>query len=203
MGLIKFLGKATGFVAGVALATLATIAGTLVGSEFLTDVGKGVYRATKKTGETLGGFTEGVAETIYGATTSNKDLQSKGFDKVADTTSEYACSLARGVKGMGIGIANVASATCSGDTEKIIDESKKIAKVAIIGVLSIGIIDVFGADIADFADDVVDDVTNFANDDILIENPNTHYVAPHIRTLASGEEILVNGFIRSNPDYRV
>ena len=192
MGLIKFLGEATGFVAGVALASPATIAGTLVGSDFLTDVGKGVYRATKKTGKTFGGFTEGVAETIYGATTSNKDLQSKGFSKVADTTSEYACSVARGVKGMGIGIANVASATYRGDTEEIIDESKKIAKSVIIGALAIGIIDIFGDDIVDLVDDTT-----------LIENPNTHYVAPHIRTLASGEEILVNGFIRSNPDYRI
>ena len=87
-----------------------------------------------------------------------------------------------------------------GDTDRFKEGTKGLVKVGVVGALSFGIID-----LVDGVDSVIDNTdTNFAqaedtfqSADVpagqthaeLVENPNSHHVSPHWRTLLSGETI--------------
>ena len=136
----------------------------------------------------------------------NKDVKTieDGFCQVVDTGVDT-------VVGMGIGTAKVighgyrtVSAIAKGDTETAIKTGKELAKVALVSTLAIGI--------ADVVDSVLD--LNEGDEYIEVENDNTHYVSPHIRTLSDGRKIWVDGdgntsvhrdtgWIQTNPNYKV
>ena len=96
------------------------------------------------------------------------------------------------------------SAIAQGNTETAINTGKELAKVALVSTLAVGI--------ANVIDGIVDieDVDEYE----LVENENTHYVSPHMRTLSDGREIWVDGdgntainrsvgWMQSNPAYRL
>lgn len=107
-----------------------------------------------------------------------------------------------------------------GDTDKAIETGKELAKVAAVGVFSVGVIDII-----DGADGIIDGVDSDSVaqasapeatdvEYIAEENPNTHHVTPHERVLPDGSTTWVDGdgdpsvntqdgWEQHNPDYRI
>lgn len=203
MGFIKDLGKLAGTVAGVAIGAPISLVGEIVKSDFIQDIGEGVYKVTEHTGELLGNVTEGVAETVYGTVKSDSVMQSQGLEKVVDGGTTYVKGMAKGMVKMASNGLETVGAIIDGDTDKAIRIGKDIAKTVAVGTLAIGV-----ADVLDGLDIVDDDF-----DGALVENPNEHHVTPHWRTLPDGREIWVDGdgdtnvdtfdgWYQSNPDYK-
>ena len=90
MGFIKDVGSIAGKVAGLVVGAPIAIVGEAVDSDFLKEVGDGVFKASSRTGELLGNAAEGAAETIYGTVTEDKAMQSNGINKVVDSGVTYA-----------------------------------------------------------------------------------------------------------------
>ena len=206
MGFLKDLGKGIGSVAGVVVGAPVAAVGELVDSDFLKDIGKGAYNATKRTGEVLGSIVEGTADVVSGAVNSDSCKRSEGYDKIFTTTGEYIESIGRGICSLaGAGVDTV-GAIVDGDTDRALKTGKELAKVAAVSVLSIGVVD--AVDAVDGLDVITDDEYD------LVENPETHHVDPYYRTLPDGRVILVdgdgdssidtgNGWEQSNPDFRI
>lgn len=208
MGLIKNLGKLAGSVAGIAIGAPISLVGEVVKSDFIQEIGEGVYRVSGRTGELLGNVTEGAVETVYGTLTSDKAMQSGGISKVVDGGVTYAKGIGNGIVRTTGNVIETASAIIDGDTDRAIKVGKELVKTAAIATLAVTVTDVIdGLDISDDIDDLLAD-----NDD-FIENPNIHHVTPHERTLADGRTIWVDGdgntdidtfdgWFQSNPDYK-
>ena len=64
MGFIKDLGKVAGSVAGLVVGAPIAVVGEVVNSEFLQEVGVGVFKVTERTGELLGNVAEGTAKIV-------------------------------------------------------------------------------------------------------------------------------------------
>ena len=215
MGFIKDVGSIAGKVAGLVVGAPIAIVGEAVDSDFLKEVGDGVFKASSRTGELLGNAAEGAAETIYGTVTEDKAMQSNGINKVVDSGATYAKGVINGtVKMVGNGI-ETACAIMDGDTDKAVKVGKEIVKTALVATVAFTVADVIDG-LDDLGDSDNDSLIAFDDDydnDGYIENPNIHHVTPHERTLASGRTIWVDGdgdtsvdtydgWYQSNPDYR-
>lgn len=208
MGFIKDLGKLAGTVAGVAIGAPISLVGEVVKSDFIQEIGEGVFQVSGRTGELLGNATEGVAETVYGALTSDKAMQSKGIDKVVDSGVTYTKGIVKGTAKMAENVVETGCAIMDGDTDKAIKVGKEIVKTAAVATFAITVTDVLdGIGVFDDADETL------ADSDDFIENPNIHHVTPHERVLADGRHIWVDGdgdtsidtydgWIQSNPNYK-
>ena len=209
MGFIKDLGKMAGSVAGIAIGAPISLVGEVIKSDFIQEIGEGVYKVSGRTCELLGNATEGVAETVYGTLTSDKAMQSNGIDKVIDSGVTYAKGIAKGTAKMAENVIETGCAIMDGDTDKAIKVGKEIVKTAAVASFAITVTDVLD-DIGVFDD--VDDT--LADNDEFIENPNVHHVTPHERILADGRRIWVDGdgdtsidtfegWNQTNPNYKV
>ena len=210
MGLLKDLGKIAGSVAGIAVGVPVCLVGGIIKSDLIQQIGEDACNVTAHTGELLGTLAEGTTETIYGAVTSNKSMQTTGKEKLIQGSTSYAKGLAKGVTNMAIKGGQTIDAIANGDTEKAIKTGKEIVKTVAVGALSIGILDVI--DGLDFSDNDSDSVADDF-DERVVENPNTHYVTPHERVLPSGKTIWVDGdgdtsvnlgtgWYQTNPNYK-
>lgn len=203
MGIIKDIGTIVGAVAGATIGLPIYLAGEVVNSDFLREVSDGVFYASQRTGELVGNVAEGVTETVYGAVTEDNAMASQGFNKVIDSGATYVGGVVTGVGRMAVNGVETIGAILDGDTEKAVKVGKEIAKTVAVSALAVTV------------SDVLDDVANFGQDTTtLVENPNTHHVTPHYRTLSDGRTVWIdgdgdtsidtfNGWEQSNPDYRV
>lgn len=207
MGLIKSLGKVAGCVAGVVVGGTVELVGEVVKSDFLKEVGDGVYKASERTGEMLGGIAEGGAEALYGAINSDKNMQAQGIDKIIEMGGAYVSSAAKGIANVANKGVETVGAILDGDTDTAKRTGKEVAKVALVSTLTVGVLDVI-----DGLDGLDPDVGMLDTAE-AIENPNMHHVSPHFRTLPDGREIWVDGdgdttvdtyegWYQHNPDYK-
>lgn len=202
MGLGKDIGKLAGALVGAVVAAPIAIAGEVVNSDFLREVGDGVFKVTEHTGELLGNVTEGVGEIAYGTIKSDSFMQNDGFKKVWNSGTTYVSGVTKGIGKMAMNGLETVDAIIDGDTEKAMKVGKELVKTVAIGSLAVGV-----ADVIDNIDFVDDDTPQ------IVENPNTHHVTPHTRTLADGRTIWVDGdgntnvdtfdgWYQTNPNYR-
>jgi len=223
MGFLKELGSFVGQVAGGVIGGTIEIVGEVTNSEFIKDVGKGVYQTTAKTGELIGSLASGTYDAVGGIITGDKAQTNQGFEEVFETIGKTA-------KGIGNGLVHVAGkgietveAIIDGDTDRALTLGKDVAKIAAIGVLSVGIfeivdgIDGVDADLEASESVAVEELqdTEIANAEYsTIENSEMHHVTAHWRILPDGREIWVdgdgdtsvntgNGWSQHNPDFRV
>ena len=142
MGFIKDLGEIAGSIAGAVIGGPVYLAGTIFDSELLKDIGDGAYHVTARTGRLLGNATEGVVEVVEGTVNDNKEQQKQGINKVIDSDATYAKGMIRGVGKLAETGIETTKAICDGDTDKLIKCGKEIIKVAAVGTLAIGVMDV-------------------------------------------------------------
>lgn len=209
MGFLKDLGSAVGTVAGAVIGGTVYVAGELVDSDFIREVGEGAYKATANTGKIVGSVAEGTANVAIGIVTSDNKKVEEGFEEVVDTGAKTVVGIGKGIGYVAEKGLTTAGAILEGDTDKAMKTGKELAKVALVSTLAISV--------CDLADGVIDgDIfdADDADDYELVENPEMHHVTPHYRTLPDGSKIWVDGdgntaidnnvgWVQHNPDYRV
>lgn len=223
MGFIKNLGSMTGKLAGGVVGGAVGIVGEVTNSDFIKEIGQGVYQVSSKSGELIGDLAEGTVHTVVGVISDDDSLRKKGMSQFGDAAEDTIKSAANGIVSVTKKGLNTAGAILDGDKEKAMECGKDLLKIAVVSVLSLGVIDVLdgvdGIDGIDGADHVaisdgidVDDSVNTDFDDVYVENPNMHNVTPHWRTLSDGGEIWIDGdgntsvnsgdgWMQHNPDY--
>lgn len=204
MGILKDLGSAFGDLAGKCIATPTRFVGDFIDSDFIRDVADATYKVTAHTGELIGNVAEGTGKCVLGLAEKDGKTMEEGLGQVVNAGVDTLVGMGMGtMKVVGHGYRTVSS-IAKGDTETAIKAGKELAKVALVSTLAIGI--------ADVVDSVMD--LNDGEDYIVVENENTHYVSPHIRTLSDGRQIWVDGdgntsvhrdtgWIQTNPDYKI
>lgn len=186
MGLIKDLGKLTGSIAGMVVGAPVYLAGTIVDSDFLKDIGNGALNVTQRTGELLGNTAEGVVEAVTGTINNDKQKQKQGIDKVVETGATYAKGMVNGIGKIAETGIETTKAICNGDTDKMIKCGKEIVKTVAVSTLAIGVMDVIDG-VVDI-DGIDDNDTDFSYGD----NPPQYWVdAPHTEA---------GGYFRTMPD---
>ncbi|MBE6068066.1 MAG: hypothetical protein E7211_10320 [Clostridium lundense] len=221
MGLIKNIVSITSKLAGGVIGGTVEIIGEATNSDFIKDIGQGVYQVSSKSGELLGNLAEGTVDTVVGVISDDDYLKNKGKDQFVNAAGDTIKGVANGVVTVTKKGIHTAGAILDGDKEKAIECGKDLVKIAAVSALSIGVIDVLdGVDVIDVADHMaisdgvdLDDTVDADFDDATVENPNIHSVTPHWRTLSDGKEIWVDGdgdtsvntgdgWTQHNPDYK-
>lgn len=219
MGLIKSVTGAVAKVAAEVVGGAIEVVGEVTNSNFIKDVGKGVNKATVKTGEIVGNLADGTYDAIGGLITDDKQQAKRGYEEIFGTVQDTATTIGKGIVHVSEKGVETVQAIREGDTDKAIEAGKELAKVAAVGVLSVGVIDIVeGADgIADgVGSDSIAQAANTEATDVeytMEENPNIHHVTPHERVLPDGRTIWVDGdgntsvdtqggWEQHNPDYR-
>ena len=220
MGLIKSVTRAAAKVTAEVVGGAIEVVGEVTNSNFIKDVGKGVNKATVKTGEIVGNIADGTYDAIGGLITDDKQQAKRGYEEIIGTVQDTARTIGNGVVYVSEKGVETVQAIREGDTDKAIEAGKELAKVAVVGVFSVGVIDIVdGADgIAEgVGSDSVAQAANPEATDVEYtteENPNTHHVTPHERVLPDGRTIWVDGdgdtsvntqggWEQHNPDYKI
>lgn len=218
MGFFKELGELAGSVVGCVVGGAVSIVGDIVDSDTIREIGECTYRVTANTGTQIGKFADGAAKCVGAIVNDDGKKFEDGAKEMFDTAAETVVGIGSGiVKTINVGVEGI-DAVLSGDDEKAIEVGKRIVKIAAVGALSIGVLDVvdgaLDGSVLDADQDGIPDFMDDNVDTVYVENPGEHYVSPHYRTLPDGREIWVDGdgntgidraygYVQSNPDYRM
>ncbi|MGG0740531.1 hypothetical protein [Niallia taxi] len=234
MGFLKGLGEGAGWLVGNVTGGLIKGVGELTNSEFIKEVGDGVKHSTEFAGKQIGNVAEGVWNVGSGLITKDDYKIDQGLDDLGDGIGNTAKAIGHGIPTTVSNIGDVAGGLIDGDSNRALEGAKHLGKTALIATLSVSVLD--AADIVDISGNEggVDGGSNFnadPTDKLLVgdnvednidyvqeDNPNSHSVEPHWRTLSDGREIWVDGdgdssvnrsveegggWTQSNPNYRI
>lgn len=192
MGFFKGLGNLVGNVAGGVIGGAVSLVGEAIDSDFIKEIGEGVYTASVHAGNVMGQAADGATGIVGGIITSDESLTEKGLEELGDAVGQT-------VKGAVEGISSIANNGCQaiggmieGDSEKVIAASKNLVKTAAIATLAIGVADYVGI----IGDDGIS--TDFAE----VESgdaPNIHNVAAHTQQISEVSDMDGNNFV--DPHY--
>ena len=213
MGFLKNLGSIVGKVAGGTVGGGIEIAGILVDSNFVQEVGQGVYQSTVVSTETLGSLADGAITAVYGIVTEDEKRIKEGFSEAGNAVKTTVNGVGRTIAYTANGVGEVCNGVANNDLKMAGQGVRKVAKIVAISTLAVGItelLDMGDAIIADteilgesiisdaeiFSDTVIADAEILSDTEILYENASesvadTHYVEPH----------WVNGYERADGTY--
>jgi len=141
MDFLKGIGKLAGDVTGKVLGGTLRVAGELVQSDYIKEIGNDVERVTAKTGEIAGQTASGVWDIGAGLLTVDKHQAKTGLEELGDVVTTT-------VKGVGYGIEymvesgnDVVTGIKENDNEQLIDGVKKLGRAVAITVLAVGVVD--------------------------------------------------------------
>lgn len=233
MGFLKGLGEGAGWLVGNVTGGLIKGVGELTNSEFIKDVGDGVKNSTEFAGKQLGNVAEGVWNVGSGLITKDDQKIDQGFGDLGEGIGNTAKAVGHGISTTVSNIGDVAGGLMDGDSNRALEGAKHLGKTALIATLGVSVLD--AADIVDINGnegglDGGSSLTADPTDHVMVENsvedkdyvqadnPNSHSVEPHWRTLSDGREIWVDGdgdssinrsveegggWNQSNPNYRI
>lgn len=230
MGFLKGLGEGAGWLVGNVTGGLIKGVGELTNSEFIKDVGDGVKHSTEFAGKQIGNVAEGVWNVGSGLITKDNQKVDQGFDDLGEGIGNTAKAVGHGISTTVSNIGDVAGGLIDGDSNRALEGAKHLGKTALIATLGVSVLD--AADIVDINGnegglDTNSNLTADSSDKLVVEenidyvqaeNPNSHSVEPHWRTLPDGREIWVDGdgdssinssveegggWNQSNPNYRI
>lgn len=213
MGFLKNLGSIFGKVAGGTVGGGVEIVGMLVGSDFVQEVGQGVYKSTVMSTETLGSLADGTITAVYGVITEDEKRIKEGFSEAGNAVKTTATGIGRTIAYTAKGVGEIYNGFANDDLEMAGQGARKVAKIVAISTLAVGITElldlgevavaeteIFGESIVSdaeiFSDTVIADAEILRDTEILYENASesvadTHYVEPH----------WVNGYERADGTY--
>lgn len=209
MGFLKKLGSFAGEIVGGVIGGGVEAVGTAVDSNFLKEVGQGVYTATVKSAETVGSLADGVVTTAYGVATDDDEKIKEGFGEVGSVIKTTANGVKQTIKHTVNNTAQVVNGVRNNDLEAAGRGARELAKTIAISSLAIGIADmllfelgdetvVAGSEIVSDAEiafledtfdrsgepdisvaEILDDTAVDSLDDTVKLEPDEHFVKPH------------------------
>jgi uncharacterized protein YvpB len=153
VGVLKNLGKIGGMVTGRVLGAPFKIAGDVVGSKYIFDIGQDISKVTSSTGELLGEVSSSATDIVIGAATRDKD---KLYEGVADISTAGAKTAKGVISGSRYTLNNgkeLVEGVLELNGDKIKRASGRMAKTAIVASVAVGIADFVG-------DGMIDDENN-------------------------------------------
>ncbi|MFZ3591338.1 hypothetical protein ACOI1C_19435 [Bacillus sp. DJP31] len=234
MGFLKGLGSFVGAVAGEVVGGAVKFTGEVTGSKFIEEIGDGVKNASYFAGDKLGEAASGVWDIGTSIVTQDEQKLDRGLGDLGRAVGDTAKAAGHTVVNIVENGANVVTGVIDGDNERLKSGAKGLLMAGAVGVLSFGVIDIVdGTDgvSADSGNNMAEGNTESsnvhqvaahqpsveapANENVNhVDNPNSHHVEPHWRTLPNGTTIWVDGdgdssvntnggWVQGNPDYRV
>lgn len=150
MDFLKDLGKLAGYVTGKVLGGTVRVAGELVRSDYIKEIGNDVEQVTAKTGEIAGHAASGVWDLGAGLITADKQQSKAGLHELEQTAITTARGIGHGIEYVVESGKDVVTGFKDSDKARLKDGVKKLGKAAAISILAIGVIDVVdGPDVPD------------------------------------------------------
>jgi DNase/tRNase domain of colicin-like bacteriocin len=183
MDFLKKTGKFAGTLTGKVLGGSVRIVGELANSKYIKEIGDSVERATTQTGELLGQTASGLYDVGAGLITKDESKRDEGLGDIGGAVKTTAIGIGHGVVHVVASGKDVYQGLKDGDNERLKQGAKNLGKVAAVGVIAIGVIDLVDGVDAAAASPVVEppdmdmDMVQADTQAVQTDMPNT-YEAP-------------------------
>ncbi|MBP3963182.1 hypothetical protein [Paenibacillus lignilyticus] len=141
MDFLKGIGKLAGDVTGRVIGGTVRVAGELVHSDYIKEIGNDVERVTSRTGELAGQAASGVWDVGAGLVTADKQRAQTGFNDLGDAATTTVRGAGQGIQYVVESGIEVMAGIKDHDKELVKDGVKKLGKAAAITVLAVGVVD--------------------------------------------------------------
>ncbi|MBO7744497.1 hypothetical protein I8J29_09840 [Paenibacillus sp. MWE-103] len=141
MDLLKGVGKLAGDLTGRVLGGTVRVAGELVHSDYIKEIGNDVERVTAKTGELAGRAASGVWDVGAGLITSDKQQAKTGFEDLGDAVTTTVRGAGQGIEYVVQSGKEVVTGMKENDTRLMKEGAKKLGKAAAVSIIAVGVID--------------------------------------------------------------
>ncbi|SFJ57761.1 hypothetical protein SAMN02799624_05065 [Paenibacillus sp. UNC496MF] len=142
MDLLKGVGKLAGDLTGRVLGGTVRVAGELVHSDYIKEIGNDVERVTAKTGELAGRAASGVWDVGAGLITADKQQAKTGFEDLGDAVTTTVRGAGQGIEYVVQSGKDVVTGIKENDKRLMKEGAKKLGKAAAVSILAVGAIDV-------------------------------------------------------------
>lgn len=147
MNAIREVGKWAGAVTGKVLGGTVRVAGELVHSPYIKEIGDSVEHVTAASGDILGQAAGGLWEIGAGLVQKNEPRTREGFGELSQAVGDTVDGVGRGVEYILDNGREMISGLQEGDRERLKQGAKNLGKMAAVGALAIGVIELIdGAD---------------------------------------------------------
>jgi hypothetical protein len=138
MGFLKDLSNVAGKVVGGVVGGGLEAAGTAAGSNFVKEVGQGVYKTTVKSAEMAGSLADSVVTTVYGVATNDADKVKNGLSEAGGVVKTTATGVGRTLAHTAKNASQIVKGVLNDDLEMAGQGARELAKTVAISSLSIG-----------------------------------------------------------------
>lgn len=142
MDFLKDIGKVTGNITGKLLGGTVRVAGELIHSDYIKEIGNNVERLTSKTGQIAGQVASGVWDTGAGLITADKDQAKTGLNDLEDAVTTTVKGVGNGIEYVVESGKDVVNGIKDNNNELLKDGVKKLGIAAAITVLAVGVVDI-------------------------------------------------------------
>lgn len=195
MGFLKSLGTAVGDLTGGVLGGVVSAIGEASGSDFLKEVGQGVHRATRATGELLGDAAEGAVSAVEGLLDQDDLKINAGLGQLGGAVGRTAQGVGHTVGGLVQNGGKVIDGFVNDDANLAMDGLRAVAKTALVGAIAIGVTDAVldfdggtDASLDDHVSAELNEGVDLSDDNAEAGGPGLHHVDPH----------MVSGYVTAN-----
>lgn len=116
--------------------------GKAVKNDYVQEIGDSVDKASQFSCHTLGGLGQGVTDTVSGLIKKEKEDVYEGLNEIGETTWNATKTIGKGLTNTAKSTADVAVGVANKDHDKTIQSLKNLGKVAAVGTIAFGIVDV-------------------------------------------------------------
>ena len=141
MDFLKGIGKLAGDVTGKVLGGTVRVAGELVNSHYIKEIGNDVERITAKTGAIAGQAASGVWDVGAGLLTVDKQQAKTGLDELGEAISTTVIGVGHGIEYVIESGKDMATGITQNDKELLKEGVMKFGKAAAITTIGIGLVD--------------------------------------------------------------
>lgn len=142
MSFLKGLGQVAGEVTGKVIGGSVRVVGEITGSPFVKEIGNSVEKASIIAGTTAGDLASGVYDTTAGLITNNDQQSSHGMKDIGGALSTTAKGVVGAVKYTYANGKEIVQGLSEEDYEKVKEGAKGLIKVAAVGTLAVGVLDI-------------------------------------------------------------
>jgi len=141
MSAFKELGDELGKLTGQLLGGTVRVAGALVNSEYIKEIGDSVEAVTQKTGRIVGQTASGIFDVGAGVLQGDVERIDRGFGDVGDAVVTTGKDLVNGIKFTGESIGHTANGLFNDDPTQVKEGLKNLGKAAVVSLIGYGVID--------------------------------------------------------------
>lgn len=142
MDFLKDMGKLAGDLTGRVLGGTVRVAGELVNSPYIKEIGNDVERITARTGEIAGQAASGVWDVGAGLLTADKQQAKTGLGELGDAAATTAKGVVNGVEYVVESGKDMVTGIKENDKELLKEGVMKLGKAAAITAIGIGVVDI-------------------------------------------------------------